>query len=56
LIDQVTALCRYRGEEPVLNRENLDAACAAYFLDDEKAAKYQSSVATSSSHRAAEGQ
>jgi hypothetical protein len=34
LLDQVTALCRYRGEEPTLNRENLDAACEAYFLDD----------------------
>jgi hypothetical protein len=34
LLDQVTALCRYRGEEPALNRENLDAACEAYFLDD----------------------
>jgi hypothetical protein len=55
LIDQVTALCRYRGEEPVLNRENLDAACAAYFLDDEKAAKYQSSSAPTTSHSPAEG-
>jgi hypothetical protein len=36
LLDQVTALCRYRGQEPTLNRENLDAACAAYFLDDDK--------------------
>jgi len=36
LIDQVTALCRYRGEEPTLNRENLDAACEAYFLDDRR--------------------
>jgi len=55
LIDQVTALCRYRGEEPVLNRENLDAACAAYFLDDEKAAKYQSSSAvTGTSDRGVE--
>jgi hypothetical protein len=34
LLDQVTALCRYRGQEPALNRENLDAACEAYFLDD----------------------
>jgi hypothetical protein len=34
LLDQVTALCRYRGQEPALNRENLDAACDAYFLDD----------------------
>jgi hypothetical protein len=37
LLDQVTALCRYRGEEPTLNRENLDAACDAYFLDERKA-------------------
>jgi SpoVK/Ycf46/Vps4 family AAA+-type ATPase len=36
LIDQVAALCRYRGEEPTLNRENLDAACDAYFLDDRR--------------------
>jgi hypothetical protein len=37
LLDQVTALCRYRGEDPALNRENLDAACEAYFLDETKA-------------------
>jgi hypothetical protein len=36
LLDQVTALCRYRGEEPTLNRENLDAACEAYFLDEKR--------------------
>jgi hypothetical protein len=34
LIDQVTALCRYRGTEPTINRETLDAACDAYFVDD----------------------
>ncbi len=34
LIEQVVALCRYRGIEPVLTPENLDAACAAYFIDD----------------------
>ncbi|HET9361562.1 MAG TPA: hypothetical protein VFO58_17540 [Vicinamibacterales bacterium] len=41
LLDQVTALCRYRGIEPVLNRDMLDAACAAYFIDqnDEPAAE-----------------
>jgi SpoVK/Ycf46/Vps4 family AAA+-type ATPase len=33
LLDQVTALCRYRGIEPVLNRDMLDAACDAYFID-----------------------
>lgn len=32
LLDQVTALCRYRGLEPILTRETLDAACVAYFL------------------------
>ena len=36
LLDQVTALCRYRGEEPTLNRENLDSACEAYFLDEKR--------------------
>jgi len=35
LLDQVTALCRYRGIEPVITRELLDAACASYFIDDE---------------------
>jgi hypothetical protein len=34
LLDQVTALCRYQGIEPILSREMLDAACNAYFLDD----------------------
>ncbi|HEX3644206.1 MAG TPA: hypothetical protein VHT95_01290 [Vicinamibacterales bacterium] len=33
LLDQVTALCRYRGVEPTISRELLDAACAAYFVD-----------------------
>ncbi|HLG57324.1 MAG TPA: hypothetical protein VI485_18425 [Vicinamibacterales bacterium] len=37
LLDQVTALCRYRGEDPALNRENLDAACEAYFIDETNA-------------------
>jgi hypothetical protein len=35
LIDQVTALCRYRGEEPAITRELLDAACRSYFVEDE---------------------
>ena len=35
LLDQVTALCRYRGMEPVITRELLDAACAAYFIDSQ---------------------
>jgi hypothetical protein len=34
LIEQITALCRYQGREPVINRELLDAACAAYFVDE----------------------
>jgi hypothetical protein len=37
LLDQVTALCRYRGLEPALTRETLDAACEAYFLNDRSA-------------------
>jgi hypothetical protein len=35
LLDQVTALCRYRGIEPVITRDLLDAACRAYFVDEE---------------------
>jgi hypothetical protein len=38
LIDQVVALCRYRGVEPTITRELLDAACAAYFIDEPDAA------------------
>jgi hypothetical protein len=34
LLDQVTALCRYRGLKPKITRELLDRACAAYFVDD----------------------
>lgn len=32
LLDQVTALCRYRGIEPVITRELIDAACESYFV------------------------
>jgi hypothetical protein len=32
LLDQVTALCRYRGIEPTISRDLLDAACASYFV------------------------
>jgi len=32
LLEQVTALCRYRGIEPVITRELLDAACTSYFV------------------------
>jgi len=35
LLDQVIALCRYRGIEPTITRELLDAACASYFVEDE---------------------
>jgi hypothetical protein len=35
LIDQVTALCRYRGQEPAITRELLDAACQAYFVTED---------------------
>jgi hypothetical protein len=35
LLDQVTALCRYRGHEPTITRELLDAACRAYFVEDD---------------------
>jgi hypothetical protein len=35
LLEHVTAMCRYRGVEPVITRELLDAACNAYFVDDE---------------------
>jgi MoxR-like ATPase len=34
LIEQVSALCHYRGEEPRITRELLDAACSAYFVED----------------------
>jgi hypothetical protein len=36
LLDQVTALCRYRGVEPVITRELIDAACASYFVSTSK--------------------
>jgi hypothetical protein len=35
LIDQVTAMCRYHGREPVITRELLDAACRTYFVDQD---------------------
>jgi len=34
LLDQVVALCRYRGIEPSITRELLDAACASYFIGE----------------------
>ena len=35
LLEQVIALCRYRGKEPELTPETLDAACRNYFVDDD---------------------
>jgi len=35
LIDQVIALSRYRGHEPVITREMIDAACRSYFVDND---------------------
>jgi hypothetical protein len=32
LLEQVVALCRYRGIEPTITRELLDAACESYFV------------------------
>jgi hypothetical protein len=34
ILDQVAALCRYRGVEPTITRELLDAACRSYFVDE----------------------
>src|SRR5439155_26229178 len=32
LLEQITALCRYRGVAPSVSRDLIDRACAAYFL------------------------
>ena len=45
LLDQVTALCRYRGIEPAVTRELLDAACEAYFVGREPGDEKPLSVA-----------
>jgi hypothetical protein len=34
ILDQVTALCRYRGIQPTITRELLDRACESYFVDE----------------------
>jgi hypothetical protein len=34
ILDQVTALCRYRGIQPSITRELIDRACESYFVDD----------------------
>ena len=38
LIEQVIALCRYRGVAPAITRELLDKACESYFVDEEPGA------------------
>jgi hypothetical protein len=38
LVDQVMALCRYRGVPPKITRELLDKACESYFVDEEPGA------------------
>jgi hypothetical protein len=48
LLDLVVALCRYRGVTPVLTQELLDAACASYFVGDERTAAL--AVATDAPH------
>jgi hypothetical protein len=35
LIEQVVDMCRYQSREPVITRELLDAACGAYFLEEQ---------------------
>jgi hypothetical protein len=32
LLEQIAALCRYRGIEPIITRELIDAACKSYFV------------------------
>jgi hypothetical protein len=44
LIDQVTALCRYRGVQPTITRELLDRACESYFVDDNPGANLKRST------------
>ena len=46
LLDQVTALCRFEGREPVVTRELLDKACEAYFLDEDASMKQNFTAAT----------
>jgi len=40
LLEQVVALCRYRGIPPKMTRELIDRACASYFVDDEPGAEH----------------
>src|SRR5262249_22673482 len=38
LIEQIVALCRYRGVAPTITRELIDKACESYFVDEEPGA------------------
>jgi len=51
LLDQIIALCRYRGIEPAVTRELLDAACASYFVDGCGTAPSSSVTHDGSRHR-----
>lgn len=53
LLDQVTALCRFEGREPVVTRELLDKACDAYFLDEDASTTQNFTAATVNSARRA---
>jgi hypothetical protein len=43
LLDQVVALCRFQGITPTISRELLDAACQAYFVDNNVSAARRAS-------------
>ena len=51
LLDQVTALCRFEGREPVVTRELLDKACDAYFLDEDSSMRQNFTAATVNASR-----
>ena len=34
LVEQVVAICRYHGREPVNTRDLLDTACGSYFIEE----------------------
>jgi hypothetical protein len=51
LLDQIIALCRYRGIEPAVTRELLDAACASYFVDGVEMAPSRSAKQDAPRHK-----
>jgi hypothetical protein len=51
LLDQVTAMCRYQGREPMITRELIDAACKAYFVDDQPQAPPVTAPRSNGRHR-----